>query len=330
MILAWGCLTVAADATPPDKIPSKIFVVNRMDSSVSLVDFAAMKELKRFYVGPLPYFVALSGDGKTLAVTVEGEEKIKFYDTKSLAQKGEMYFGKMYADHLILLPDGVHALMAGRYQDAVIGINLNTMKEDFRIPVSSPHNLHIGSSGNYAYATSKLNPGVSVIDLATNRVKLFIPTKFVPRGLTVSPDESRIYVGANWVNGMFEFDANSGKLIRFDQFPLPPGKSAVEESTYHGFEPIGNDIILGTNEGLSALDVIDSKTGQILNRSTEVAHPGAIMAIPGMKSTVLITNLGNNTIEIVELTPQHTLKSLREMRLDGLIGDLPKRFVFYE
>jgi DNA-binding beta-propeller fold protein YncE len=328
IIIASGCFAIAVRAGQPVTTPSKIFIVNRMDSTVSYVDITTMKELKRIHVGPLPYFVALSGDGKTLAVTVEGEEKIKFYDVKSFVQKGEMNFGKMYADHLVLLPDGVHALMAGRYQDAVVGVNLRTMTEDFRIPCSSPHNLQVGRSGKYAYATSKLNPGISVIDLATNRVKLFIPTKFVPRGLGVSPDESRIYVGGNWVNGMFEFDAESGKLLRFDQFPLPPGKNAVTESTYHGFEPIGSDLILGTNEGLSALDVIDVKSGEILYRTTNVANPGAIMEIPGMTSTVLLTNLGDNSIEVVELRPDHTLKSLRKMTLGVGVSELPKRFVF--
>jgi len=32
-----------------------------------------------------------------------------------------------------------------------------------------------------------------------------------PRSLTFSPDESKIYFGPFWVNGVFEMDAKSGK-----------------------------------------------------------------------------------------------------------------------
>lgn len=327
--LASGCMVTAANANPPASTPTKIFIVNRMDSTVALVDLTTMKQLHEIHVGALPYYVALSGDQKTLAVSVEGEEKIKFYDSKTYALKGEYHLGKMYAEHMVTTPDGNHIVVANRYGDAVVGINLTTMKEEFRVPVSSPHNLRLGASGKYLYVNCKINPGIAVVDLEKRAVKSFYPEKFVPRGLAVSLDEKTIYAGANWVNGMFEIDAATGKLNRFDQLPLPTGKKSVEESTYHGFEPVNSDVILGTNEGLSALDVIDAKTGQLINRSTNVSNPGAILMIPGMKNRFIVTNMGNNTIDVMEIVNNHDLKSISTMSVGHQIGDLPKRFVYF-
>ena len=57
------------------------FVVNTGDESVSQVDLESMKEVRRFLVGRQPYGIAVSRDGKTVAVGVEGEEKVKFFDS---------------------------------------------------------------------------------------------------------------------------------------------------------------------------------------------------------------------------------------------------------
>lgn len=326
-VLVLSAATTHAD--PPISVPTKIFIVNRIDSTVSLVDLTTKKELRTLHVGPLPYYAQLSKDEKTLIVSVEGDEAVKFYDVATFAKKGEVHIGKMYAEHMALTPDGNHVVIANRYGDAVVGINISTMKEEFRVPVSSPHNIRLGASGKYLYVTSKINPGFNVIDLQTHTLKHFFPVKFVPRGLAVSDDEKVIYAGANWVNGMFEIDANTGNLIRYDPLPLPTGKTKVEENTYHGFEVVNDDIVLGTNEGLSALDVINSKTGALANRTTAVANPGAILMVPGMKNRFVVTNRGDNTIEVMEVQNNHDLKVISTMKVGRGVGDLPKRFVFY-
>ena len=49
----------------------EVFVVNTQDASVSRVDLAAMKEVARFPVGARPYGIAVTKDGKTVALGVE-------------------------------------------------------------------------------------------------------------------------------------------------------------------------------------------------------------------------------------------------------------------
>src|SRR5260370_40335909 len=74
-------LTLFAHAgdRPATTTPKQVFVVNTGDASVSLVDLAGMKEVKRWKVGPRPYGIAVSQDAKTVAVGIEDEEKVKFF-----------------------------------------------------------------------------------------------------------------------------------------------------------------------------------------------------------------------------------------------------------
>lgn len=69
---------------------SRVFVVNTQDASVSLVDINSLKEMRRIPVGPRPYGVVVSRDGRTLAVGVEDEEKVKFFDTTHFKLLGEI------------------------------------------------------------------------------------------------------------------------------------------------------------------------------------------------------------------------------------------------
>ncbi len=73
LVLAPAYAVSAADTTGA---PKQVFVVNTQDASVSLVDLATMKELKRHKVGDRPYGIAVSQDGKTVAVGVEDEDLI--------------------------------------------------------------------------------------------------------------------------------------------------------------------------------------------------------------------------------------------------------------
>src|SRR5688572_26703647 len=92
--------------------PKHAYVVNTGDGSVSLVDLDGMKEVKRYKVGPRPYGIAVSPDGKTVAVGVEDEEKVKFFDAATFELKGEFVVGKMFNDHIVLTQDGKHVLVA--------------------------------------------------------------------------------------------------------------------------------------------------------------------------------------------------------------------------
>ncbi|MCE7933091.1 MAG: hypothetical protein DYG96_00715 [Chlorobi bacterium CHB2] len=309
---------------------TKVFVVNQADSTVSLVDLTTMKEIRVIHVGASPYFASVSGDQTTLAVAVEGDQKVKFYDTKNFQLKGELTVGKMYAEHMMEFPDGKRFMLANRYGNAILIIGYESMQIEERIPdVSSPHNIRLGGTERYVYATSKTNPGISVIDLQTRKVVRFVSTKYIPRGLAGSVDDRYFYCGANWISGMFMYETETGKFVRFIQTPLPHKETNVLENTYHGFEAVNDSIVLGTFEGLSALDVMNTHTGAVVFRTENVAMPSAVLAWPGKPGWYVFTNMKSSTVQTFQLTKDYKIDLGPAVKCGTGRIELPKRFCFF-
>ena len=327
-ILLMGILAsgVSYGVTPP----TKVFVVNQSDSSVSLVDLTTMKVIRTFNVGANPYFVAVSGDQKTLAVSVEGEQKVKFYDTKTLTLKGDLSVGKMYAEHMMEMPDGRSFIMANRYGNAVLFIDFNKMQITDRVEnVSSPHNIRLGHSGRVAFTTSKTNPGVSVINLDDHKVSKFVSMKFIPRGLASSPDDRYFYVGANWLPGMLIYETATGRFVRFCQTPLPHGEKILGENTYHGFETVNDSIVIGALEGCSSLDIINARTGALVSRNEDVSMPSAVLAWPGKPGWYVFTNMKSSSVQTFQLGDRYDIRLGPAVKVGTGSLELPKRFCYF-
>src|SRR5689334_13841517 len=100
--LAWvllaGLNVASTDEKTTANVPKQVFVVNTGDGTVSLVDLGTMKEIEKHKVGPRPYGIAVSQDGKTVAVGIEDEEKVKFFSLPDFTLKGEAKIGKMFND----------------------------------------------------------------------------------------------------------------------------------------------------------------------------------------------------------------------------------------
>ncbi len=310
------------------QVPKRVLVVNTQDSSVSLIDIAGKKEIQRFKVGAKPYGIAVSQDGNTVAVGVEGEMKMKFYETKTLIQKDEAPVGRMHNDHITLSPDGKYFLDANFYSDEVVAIDAYALKEAFRIPgASAPHVIKTGPSKKYAYVTCKKITGIAKIELSNYLVVKFYPLNVNPRSLTFSQDEKKLYFGSFWVNGFFEMDVETGKVSRLFDLAPPADNNTPQEVTYHGVENVFPNIVLAANEGRSYIDAVDVNTGKLLDRfSNGINKPCCIERIPGDAniSRALVSNIGDGSMTLIEITPQGKISSLGKIK----VGAAPKRVAF--
>lgn len=324
--LVVAALFVLATQANGNEIPNRVFVVNTGDETVSLVDLKAMKEIKRIKVGANPYGVAVSPDGKRVAIGVEGEGKVKFYDTTEFKQLAEVRIGEMHHDHIVLTTDGKHILDANFHSDTIVGINFTTMKEEFRIEgCSAPHVVKYGPLNKNAYVTCKKITGIAIVDPASRKLVKFHQINVNPRSLTFSPDESKLYFGSFWVDGFFEMDTETGKVTRLFNLPTPKGNSQPQEVTYHGCEAIGADIVLAANEGRSYVDSVNVKTGKLVDRLTDVSKPCCVERIPGTSPVrVLISNIGDGTLGVAEVSTDGTLKLIGNIK----VGMAPKRVAF--
>lgn len=308
--------------------PKQVLVVNTQDASVSLVELATMKETARHPVGARPYGIAVSKDGKTVAVGVEDEECVKFFSLPDFKPQGRTPIGKMFNDHIVLTQDGRSVMVANFHSDDVLVIDIATMKETGRITgCSAPHVVKYGPRKERAFVTCKKVTGIALIDPASQKLLKVHPLNVNPRSLTFSPDESKVYFGSFWVNGFFEMDTESGKVTRLLSLDPPVQNAANQEVTYHGVQAIGNNIVLAANEGRSYLDAVDVSTGKLLDRLTTVNKPCCVELIPGpehLPVRVLVSNIGNGTLQLVEVGEDGKMKDV------GLatVGKAPKRVAF--
>jgi YVTN family beta-propeller protein len=330
VLTPWGATSLAARAeVKTDTLATRqVFVVNTGDGTISLVDLKTMKEVEKYKVGPRPYGIAVSQDGRTVAVGVEDEECVKFYSLPDFKEKGKTPIGKMFNDHIVLTQDGKYILVANFYSDDVVGIDIETMKEAFRIKdCSAPHVVKIGPLKKYGYVTCKKVTGIAIIDPENRKLVKFIQMNVNPRSLTFSPDEKKLYFGSFWVDGFFEMDTGTGKVTRLFRYDPPQGNADPQEVTYHGVEMLTDKVLAAANEGRSHIDAVDVTTGKLLDRLTDVSKPCCVERIPGQSGQnvkFLISNIGDGTLQLAELTAEGKLKSHGKAE----VGKAPKRVAF--
>ena len=122
-------------------------------------------------------------------------------------------------------------------------------------------------------------------------------------------------------------ETQSGKVTRLFALEPPSGNRAPQEVTYHGVEVIGANLVLAANEGRSYLDAVDLRTGKLLDRLMDVSKPCCIEQIPGTEDgpvRVLVSNIGDATMQVVEVSSSGKLKSLGKVQ----VGKAPKRVAF--
>jgi DNA-binding beta-propeller fold protein YncE len=324
-----GLAAAPAHAAAQDApAPKRVFVVNTGGGTVSLVDLGTMNQVEKHEVGPRPYGIAVSTDGKTVAVGVEDEECVKFFSLPDFKLKGKTPIGKMFNDHIVLTKDGRHILVANFYSDDVVGIDIETMKEAFRIKdCSAPHVIKYGPLGKHAFVTCKKVTGIAMVDPAGHKRVKFIGMNVNPRSLTFSPDEKKLYFGSFWVDGFFEMDAETGKVTKLFRYDPPNGNADPQEVTYHGVEMLTDKVLVAANEGRSHIDAVDVTTGKLLDRLTDVSKPCCVERIPGQSGQAvkfLISNIGDGTLQLAELTADGKLKSHGK----AAVGKAPKRVAF--
>ncbi len=311
--------------------PERVLVVNTSDASVSVVNLVTMSEERREKVGMRPYGIAISRDRTKVAIGVEEEECVKFFSLPEFELLGKTKIGPMHNDHIVLTQDGQSILVANFYSDDVVGIDVATMKASFRIEgCSAPHVVKYGPLSHNAYVTCKKVTGIAIIDPTEQKLVKFHQINVNPRSLTFSKDETKVYFGSFWVDGFFEMDAQSGKVLKLHALPTPQDNSEPQEVTYHGVEALSDSIVVAANEGRSYVDAVDVTSGKLLDRLTDVSKPCCVERIPrsNLNGSVqfLVSNLGDGTLQVVAMSGSGKLTSKGKVS----VGAGPKRVTFLD
>jgi len=166
------------------------------------------------------------------------------------------------------------------------------------------------------------------VDILNKKLSEFFPLNVNPRSLTFSPDESKLYFASFWVDGFFEMETKTGMVTMLFNLEPPENNNTPQEVTYHGVEAVFPNIVLAANEGRSYVDSVDVRTGKLLDRLTQgISKSCCVQLIPGVenkKAKVIVSNIGDGTIQIIEVSKEGKLPSLGKIK----VGEAPKRVDF--
>ena len=267
------------------------FVVNSGGASISVVDMAGRKELRRIAVLREPHHLALSPDGRSLLVGDTVGNEMLFLDPAT----GEVARRVPVADpyQLGFSPDGRFLTVNGLARNQVDVYDAASMKLLHRFPLASmPSHLAYSPDSSTVYVSLQGTDRLAAIDLKRMVVVWDQPVGKTPAGVlwhdgrvlvadmgaddiaVVDPAdgrvERRIHVGRGahqmflapdgrtiWVNARVEgtttaLDARTLAVVR--SYRIPGGPDCID------FAPDGNLWI--TRRWAEKVDVLDPATGR--------------------------------------------------------------------
>jgi YVTN family beta-propeller protein len=191
---------IAGIVIGPDRTLYTLNLQNDTLYRLSGPDFTEQASAKTGY---RPYGLALSPDGKTLAVSNWGDRSVSLFDPESLAevvripvgsQPGEIAWSK--DGRLFVVNSGSNDVSVIAAHAVVETINTSI---DPRAPIgSTPSALAIAPDGSRLYVANSGNNNVTAVDISNRKeshILGFIPTGWYPSALAVAPDGKQLFVG---------------------------------------------------------------------------------------------------------------------------------------
>ena len=303
----------AADQAQGEERPElkgeALFVANKRGNTLSRIDLASAEEERRTATCENPHELAISPDGAHIAVVCYSGSGLEVFRSDGLERVKRIELGVEARPHGIHWHrDGrIFATAEGRDSVFVVADPLSDTPGVQEIPTApgGPHMLVVSDDGATAWGTVIPRGEVVRIDIAagavTHRRRLGSDTE----AITLSPDGSSLWVGANAAATVYRLD---------------PQTLEVEAEVATGAVPIRvlarpqGDYVVTSNFGDGTLSVIDAATNAVV-RTIELSRKGEAQQVTLLfsrdGSRVYIAETGTNTVAEVDFAGGEVGRRLR-------------------
>ena len=247
--------------------------------SISVIDIATQKELRRVNIGPFSRPHGITYAGGKVYFTAEGYRVIGCYDPAT-NQIDWMLGNGQERTTLVLANKDVTRLVAGNIgSDTVTIMDLVsdpakwTVRVDWSmttIPVGDgPHGVDLSPDGKEIWTANEFDNTVSIIDVATKRVTqtLKVSTKAAAR-LAFTPDGKRVFICDDL--GLLVLDAVTKKELKRVKLGTPTHEEIL-------FSPDGARVYI---PNIDTINVLDMKTLEVTGHLTSGKHPEGMALVP--------------------------------------------------
>ena len=160
------------------------------------------------------------------------------------------------------------------------------------------------------------NDSVSVINIGTNAVIDKVPVGVKPWGISVSPDQSRVYVTNSGTNTVSVIDAQNDKVIATVGVGANPHGIAVNPNG--NFVYVANTGPSYTASGPNTVSVISTATNTVIATIPVGVDPlGVIISPDGSK--VYVTNELSSTVSVIDTKTNSVITNISV----GSVGSAP-------
>ncbi len=191
---------------------------DRPGNTISVIDIAARKEIKRVDLGALLRPHGITESNGKIYFTIEGSRAVARYDPVAGRVDWTMGTGQT-GTHMVVV-----ARSSGKLYTANIGSDTVSAIEPVKAPGAwrmtqiavgkGPEGIDISPDGREVWVAHRGDGGLSIIDTATDRVTEMIKVGRAPIRVKFTPDGKRVLISDSQGGEVVVFDAASRKEIK--------------------------------------------------------------------------------------------------------------------
>jgi len=236
-----------------------LLVVNKAESTLSVVDLAHGQEIGRVPTGYAPHEVAVSPDGRTAVVTDYGTGQqpgntLTVVDLTTLEPVATIDLAEQTRPHGIMwIPGQDRVAVTTEGNGTLTVVDVPGRRVVGAVPTEQrvSHQVALTPDGSRAFVANIGSGSVTVIDLEAMAVIRSIPTGQGAEGVAVAPDGSEVWVSNRAENTITVLDARSLEVLA----TLPSSDFPIRVI----FSPDGSRVMV-TNARSAELRVFDASS----------------------------------------------------------------------
>jgi len=277
-----------------------LLVLNKSDSTLSLIDPATGRSTATIPVGTGPHEVEVTPDGSTAVVSNYGAQtpgnSLSVVDLAARREKQRVDLGALQRPHGLAIPDAKSAYFTSEVARGVGRLDLATGKVEWRLPTDQErtHMVVASRDGRTLFTANVQSDSVSILQLAADgsATQSRVSTGKGPEGMDLSPDGKQLWAANSGDGSVSIIDVATRKLIRtFDV--------GTKRSNRLKFTPDGKTVLVSDLSG-GELVVLDAATQKQRSRLKIGDGASGILVVPdGSRAYVALAR--ENRIAVVDL-----------------------------
>ena len=277
-----------------------LLVLNKTDSTLSLIDPGTGRTGATIPVGTGPHEVEVTPDGTLAVVSNYGAQtpgnSLSVIDLVARREKQRVDLGQLQRPHGIAIPDAKSAYFTSEVARGVGRLDLATGKVEWKLPTDQKrtHMVLASRDGRTLFTANVQSDSVSILQLAADgsATQSRVTTGKGPEGMDLSPDGKQLWAANSGDGSVSIIDVASRKLVRtFDV--------GTRRSNRLKFTPDGKTVLVSDLAG-GELVVLDAGTQQQRARLQVGAGASGILVVPD-GSRAFVALAGEKRLAVVDL-----------------------------